>query len=391
MDKRCVIGAKNKTNGFTIVELLVVIVVIGILAATTIVAYTGIRTKAVAATIRSDLNSASTQLKLFQMENFAYPQTINCALPDSATNKCIKPSGNNAYAYTYNNNSNPQTYTLNETNSSTNSLNFRIATNSATMECPAGFIIVPGSATYNTSDFCAMKYEARQVGATTTPVSQASGLPWTEITQTNAIANSSRVENCTGCHLITEAEWMTIAQNVLSVPSNWNSGVVGTGYIYSGHNDSAPVGAISADSNDSNGYVNETNVGGNQRRTLTLNNGEVIWDLAGDVAEWTQGVASGNQPGVIGNGYNYREFTAITAPGGLAVNIFPSGLGIAGSNTWTTANGVGQLYSSADDGTLNGINRGGHWANTGPAGVLYATMDTTPSFYATFIGFRVTK
>jgi type IV pilus assembly protein PilA len=53
-----------KNKGFTIVELLIVIVVIGILAAITIVAYNGIRTRARTATILSDLNGSVKTLEL---------------------------------------------------------------------------------------------------------------------------------------------------------------------------------------------------------------------------------------------------------------------------------------------------------------------------------------
>ena len=48
-------GKTNKQSGFTIVELLIVIVVIGILAAITIVAYSGIQDRARSAKINSDL------------------------------------------------------------------------------------------------------------------------------------------------------------------------------------------------------------------------------------------------------------------------------------------------------------------------------------------------
>ena len=58
--------------------------------------------------------------------------------------------------------------------------------------------------------------------------------------------------------------------------------------MYSGHNDNAPAYALTADLNDSNGYAGETNQGGNQRRTLTLSNGSVVWDLAGNVWQHVQ-------------------------------------------------------------------------------------------------------
>jgi prepilin-type N-terminal cleavage/methylation domain-containing protein len=54
----------KRSNGFTIVELLIVIVVIAILAAITIVSYNGISQRAVASTIQSDLSSAAKKLEI---------------------------------------------------------------------------------------------------------------------------------------------------------------------------------------------------------------------------------------------------------------------------------------------------------------------------------------
>ena len=55
---------KKTTSGFTIVELLVVIVVIGILAAITIVAFNGIQDRARTAKINSDLSALNKAVQI---------------------------------------------------------------------------------------------------------------------------------------------------------------------------------------------------------------------------------------------------------------------------------------------------------------------------------------
>lgn len=118
----------RKSPGFTIVELLVVIVVIAILAAITIVAYTGISQKAVASSLQSDLTNASTKLKMFQVENSAYPTANNCPTP-SATEICLKFSpGNTFVGYSASNQSSSQTFLLIISNSS---LSYKVTNNSA--------------------------------------------------------------------------------------------------------------------------------------------------------------------------------------------------------------------------------------------------------------------
>lgn len=146
-------------------------------------------------------------------------------------------------------------------------------------------------------------------------VSTPGGYPVANIYQTTAItAASSFTKDCTGCHLISEAEWMTIAQNALGVNTNWNTNTVGSGYIFSGHNDGAPNTALVADANDTLGYSGTGNssgdatvtsgmVGNTQRRTLTLSNGNVIWDIAGNTYEWTSGQTTGGQPGITSGGF----------------------------------------------------------------------------------------
>lgn len=382
----------HTSPGFTIVELLVVIVVIGILAAITIVAYTGISSKATVAALVSDLDNASKQLKIFQVINGAYPTANNCPTP-GGTEICLKSSGGTVYVYTSTNTTNPQTFALTATKSGTsyiiadNTTPGQISTN-PTLSCPSGFIPVPGSITYGTADFCVMKYGAKNVGGVAT--SQAALTPWVSISQTSAITTAAAA--CTGCHLITEGEYLTIAQNVLNVSSNWSSGTVGTGYIYSGHNDGAPNNALAGDSSDANGYAGTGDAfNSNQKRTLTLSNGEVIWDLAGNVYEWTSGTSTTGNPGVTGGGQNYREWTAITNPGTISPNPSSSATGIAGAGGWNSGNGIGKIASSADETGLRSSLRGGHWNAGGNAGVLALNLANNYSLADTSVGFRASR
>lgn len=110
-------------SGFTIVELLVVIVVIGVLAAIVLVSYLGISGRATTSSLQADLTNAVKQLKLFQVDNSSYPITLNCSLPDSVVNKCIKSSPGTTYQYTADNNSVPQSFSLYATK---NNIKYRV-------------------------------------------------------------------------------------------------------------------------------------------------------------------------------------------------------------------------------------------------------------------------
>jgi prepilin-type N-terminal cleavage/methylation domain-containing protein len=62
-----------KQTGFTIVELLIVIVVIGILAAITIVAYNGIQSRANDNAVRSDLTNFAKKVRVAEVDLGAFP------------------------------------------------------------------------------------------------------------------------------------------------------------------------------------------------------------------------------------------------------------------------------------------------------------------------------
>jgi type IV pilus assembly protein PilA len=64
---------KKRDQGFTIVELLIVIVVIGILALLVITTYSGIQAKARNSKRQTDVQSIQTQVEAFFSENGYYP------------------------------------------------------------------------------------------------------------------------------------------------------------------------------------------------------------------------------------------------------------------------------------------------------------------------------
>lgn len=73
---------RKSTSGFTIVELLIVIVVIGILAAIVIVAYNGVQARATFAQLQGQLNSINKTLKVYHAEYGSYPVTGTTAAPN---------------------------------------------------------------------------------------------------------------------------------------------------------------------------------------------------------------------------------------------------------------------------------------------------------------------
>ena len=88
-------NAASKDKGFTIVELLIVVVVIAILATITVVAYNGIQSRARDAQLKSDLKSAATQLALYNTQNGTFP-------PSQASDAGVKDSSSTKFTYTYN-------------------------------------------------------------------------------------------------------------------------------------------------------------------------------------------------------------------------------------------------------------------------------------------------
>lgn len=76
---------RARSSGFTIVELLIVIVVIGILAAIVIVAYTGVQARAEKSKMVAAASSAVKVLSAYKAVNGSYPSTTTVCLGSGYT------------------------------------------------------------------------------------------------------------------------------------------------------------------------------------------------------------------------------------------------------------------------------------------------------------------
>lgn len=88
---------RKSVSGFTIVELLIVIVVIAILAFISVVAYRGFQNRAYDSTIESDLSAVAKKLELTKVDLGRYPET-GTEFPDFKLSKsAYDVTLNNAY------------------------------------------------------------------------------------------------------------------------------------------------------------------------------------------------------------------------------------------------------------------------------------------------------
>lgn len=101
----------NRINGFTIVELLIVIVVIGILAAISLVSYTGVSNRANISVLKSDLSNVVKQIKIDTSTTDLLPTSLELLNNGNG----VKTSGGVTLDYSYNNDVNPNEYCISAT------------------------------------------------------------------------------------------------------------------------------------------------------------------------------------------------------------------------------------------------------------------------------------
>ncbi|MCL5257813.1 MAG: prepilin-type N-terminal cleavage/methylation domain-containing protein [Patescibacteria group bacterium] len=287
------------------------------------------------------------------------------------------------------------------------------------------WINVPGNSAFGTNNFQVMKYEAKCVQASnnqplTLPsswggynnsaqpcvnpnyyiASTPNGAPINYITHDTAKSYCLTI----GAHLITNDEWMTIADNVASVASNWTGGTVGSGSLYIGNNTANTI--LQASPDDSQGYYG-TNNNANQRRTLFLSNGQVIWDFSGNVEEHVQRSVNNsgdnettmNVPSCnTGTGWESCEFAPnpnnTSTPYVTAWTTDVPQANVAPPNSsWNSNNGVGVIHTIGSGGAGDQLFVRGGAFNYSPAGdgVFALNLSWYPSLSQMIGGFRCAK
>ena len=188
---------------------------------------------------------------------------------------------------------------------------------------------------------------------------------------------------------------MTIASNIANVGSNWDGGTVGTNDLTRGHSDNSPSSACAADSSDSNAYVETTCTASstgtfNQRRTHTLSNGEVIWDIAGNVWEWVNYFNHEEKP-TPNVGSTWYEYTAVTGTTTMALSdlIPTNALKSFWDDTWDSTESIGRYYPGVDGGG-GALQRGAPFNETTKSGIFAARISRNTTGTNADVGFRCT-
>jgi hypothetical protein len=249
--------------------------------------------------------------------------------------------------------------------------------------CPVDFVMVPSLAGYTNNNFCVSKFEmkADRFGVA---LSTALNIPKYSLSRTTAITN------CQGLgpkyDLITNDEWQSMARNIVSNSANWSSGIAYSGRLNIGVYNATTGAQHAASDDDINGNCADTGAvctsssWNDRRRTHVLSNGEIVWDVGGNVAEWVKdSFPIGIGPGEFGALFSGTNDVRQALIGHTQACAAPASNSYCGYGQSSTETSGGAIY------------RGGHYSDSNiSGGVLkgYMIVGVTPSSTSSTVGYR---
>lgn len=308
-----------------------------------------------------------------------------------------------------------------------------------TIKCPNHYIVVPYLIDSNySSGFCVAKYEMKildsdgaQLNGNTSydtsfkADSRPNSTPWVNIRKGQA------KNKCTNLgpkyNLISNQQWQYIAQNAEQLNSNWyhssGSGTRSINFMYVGHSNNNPPQTLDASLDDLNSFEGTMNSADGsfcsmsncpeQKRTLNLSNGEVIWDFAGNVEEWIRDESTSNSGFTVNGGnswywvqYSKNDFESgsvgtisiptVSSSTSTALHIFgPQGNPINGIDYLSLFlspqnGGLGHasLFPLSSINNNKGITRGGSYDSFDRSGAFNVKNNFETADIAPNIGFR---
>ncbi|MBF0409503.1 MAG: hypothetical protein HQM10_19340 [Candidatus Riflebacteria bacterium] len=201
--------------------------------------------------------------------------------------------------------------------------------------------------------------------------------PWVSINWTSAKTACTSV----GASMISEDQWLAVANNVLNVNSNWTEGTKGSGMLFRGHSDGDPANVLDSPNSDSDGYVgtgNSSGLGPEQCRMKTLSNTAKIWDIGGNIYQWVDQIQAANEL-YTGNNAVWTETNAAAITNAKIKTAYTSG------------EGVGQISSVLSVTESRAFLRSGDFSTDIFAGSFLLCLEFQPTYSDVFIGFRCVR